>query len=131
MRRDEENRKREKRIQFTIPVIGQRVEITVSPPNAGPDRQPISHRETDERDMVKRLKILMSIPINSPEYPEHLDDLLERLWEENAETGRSAVWKNSYVRLRGCLEWVKESAERKSDVRIKNSLQELKNLTER
>lgn len=85
----------------------------------------------EERELAKELKLLLSIPIDAPKYPDRLDELLELLWKENLDIGKKAVWKNASVKLGGCLGRLKGSAQRKSDARIENSLKELKGLIER
>lgn len=95
---------------------------------SGTDYRREQNRTFGKREMAKRLKILLSIPINSPEYPEELDELLEVLWQENEAAGKKAVWKNSSVRFHGVLERLKESALRESEARIQNSLRELREL---
>lgn len=113
-----------------LPIIGDLISRIGGADNhrSGADCRREQNQVSDERKMAERLKILLSIPINSPEYPEELDELLEVLWQENASAGRKAVWKNSSMRFRGALERLKENALRESEARIQNSLRELREL---
>lgn len=81
--------------------------------------------KVSEADMVKRLKILMSIPVNSPKYPDKLSDFLEQIWEEKAGAFETEGRYNEFTLYSGRLNLLKQYANERNGIRLKMILDEL------
>lgn len=78
-----------------------------------------------EADMVKRLKILMSIPVTSPKYSEKLDDFLKQIWDEKVSAFETEGRRNEFTLYKGRLDMLKQYANEKNGVRLKIVLEEM------
>lgn len=92
------------------------------------DRQAVSKNDLDvsEADMVKRFKILMSIPISSEKYPSNdLNALLEQIWDEEVTHYEMEARDNEFTLYRGRLDLLKQYAKERNKILLKNCLEML------
>lgn len=92
------------------------------------DRQAALKSDTNisESDMVKRLKILMSIPINSEKYPKNdLNKFLEQIWEERRKDFEAEARRNEFTLYKGRLDLLKQYAHEKNKILLKDCLERM------
>ncbi len=76
----------------------------------------------NRREAARALKIIMSIPVDSPLYPEDPEALLEQIWQEREENARKAAWKNAGLRCKNSLKTLRQYAAEKNMPRVRNAI---------
>lgn len=93
-------------------------------------RQNNSRNDVDisDSDMVKRLKILMSIPISSADYPnDDLDAFLEKICDDKVKASKAEARRNEFALYRGRLAQIRRYAQEKNKIRVKDGIASLLN----
>ena len=79
-----------------------------------------------DEEMLHLLKMQLSIPLDSQNYPNNLTSFLEKIWNENVSNAEKSTWQNTLLEQKSNLESLKEGAVQKRKVRIQQILDFIK-----